>query len=82
LKRSLTPHEDDTLNLLRLFAMSAVGVYLYKSYKQEGSLLGATGKPTKFTVNTDKIVDHFVEDRVLNHHIKKTIFDIKKDMGK
>lgn len=54
----VTPHEDFKLNALRMLAVSTVGYYLYKSFRKEGSLLGATGKNIAFNVDTDKIVDN------------------------
>ena len=56
-KNILFPHTNKSLNVLRLVALVSVGLYFYKVYKTEGSLLGATGKNTKFNLNTDKIVD-------------------------
>lgn len=57
-KNVLTPHDDGSLNLIRALAMGAVGFYLYKSFKKEGSVKNATmGRMSELNVNTDRIVD-------------------------
>lgn len=57
-KNSVTPHDDTNLNVFRLLAMSAVGIYLFKVFKKEGSISTATlGKTSNFDVNTDKLVE-------------------------
>lgn len=56
----IKPHQDNGLNILRLLAIGAVGVYFYRTYKKEGSLLGATGK-THLNVDPEKIVDSVVD---------------------
>lgn len=54
-------HKDKNLNLLRIAAMSAVGVYLYHVYKKQGSLQGVTGNPNgDLYINTDKVVDYIM----------------------
>ena len=53
----ITPHEQKSLNLLRWLAIGVGGIYLYKAYKQEGSLLGATGKVSSINVDTNRLVD-------------------------
>ena len=50
-------HEDQTLNILRIFAFAAVGLYLYKFYRKEGSLGSVTKNPAQFGVNTGKVFD-------------------------
>lgn len=50
-------HSDTTLNLLRVMAFAAVGVYLYKVYKKQGNLAGVSSNPKAFGVNTDKVLD-------------------------
>jgi hypothetical protein len=50
-------HSDSTLNILRLVAFAAVGIYLYKVYKKEGTLTGVSSNPKTFGVNTDKVLD-------------------------
>lgn len=57
-RNMVTPHQDAGLNALRILAVSTVGYYLFKSFKKEGSLLGATGKNIAFNVDTDRIVDN------------------------
>ena len=55
---TVLPHEDDKINMFRLAAMAAMGIYLYKAFKKEGSLSTATmGKLSEFNINTDKLVD-------------------------
>ncbi len=57
-KNAVIAHDDEKLNLFRLVAMTAVGVYLYKTFKKEGSISSATmGRVSHFDVNTDKLVD-------------------------
>lgn len=54
-------HKDKSLNLLRLVAFGAVGVYLYNVYKKQGSLNGVTGNPhQELHINTDKVVDYIM----------------------
>ena len=50
-------HDDKTLNILRVLAFAAVGIYLYKVYKKEGTLSGVSSNPRAFGVNTDKVLD-------------------------
>jgi len=49
-------HQDPKLNLLRYLAFGAVGFYLYKTYRSEGSLGSALGSG-KLSIDTDKMVD-------------------------
>lgn len=49
-------HSDNTLNALRLLAMGAVGFYLYKTYKKEGTL-GNVMPNTRIDIDTDKLSD-------------------------
>jgi hypothetical protein len=53
----MKPHDDKSLNALRLLAMGAVGLYLYKAWAKEGTLAGTLSNPQKFDVNTDRLVD-------------------------
>lgn len=57
-RNMVTPHQDAGLNALRILAVSTVGYYLFKSFKKEGSLLGATGKAVAFNLDTDRIIDN------------------------
>ena len=53
----LKKHDDNLLNILRIVAFGAFGLYLYKVYRKEGSLGSVTKNPQKFAVNTGKLVD-------------------------
>lgn len=68
-KNLIVPHSDTNLNLLRLLALGAVGVYFYKTYKSEGSLIGATGK-SHLQVDHEKIVESVVDLTGLNDNQK------------
>jgi len=76
----VTPHSDLGLNALRLLALSTVGYYFYKSYKKEGSLLGATGKAVAFNVNTDKIVESVAPSLGLDDDQKQTFKSIAQQI--
>ena len=90
----ITPHKDDSLNYLRLLALGVAGIYLFKSYKKEGTLLGATGKDEPLDFNTDKLVEgispfinvpHDQKERVMNdlkcfaHHFKEQVLRWKNE---
>lgn len=49
-------HQDPKLNLLRYLAFGAVGFYLYKTYRSEGSIGSALGAG-KLSIDTDRMVD-------------------------
>lgn len=52
-------HKDKTLNMLRLMAFGAVGVYIYNVYRKQGSLQGITGNPNQeISLNTDRVIDY------------------------
>ena len=78
----LSPHDDKKLNLLRWLTMGVAGFYLYKAYKKEGSLLGATGKVKSIDINTDKIVDSVTPWIDMPQHQKDLISDGLKEFAK
>lgn len=54
-------HQDNALNMLRVAALGLTAYYLYKVNRKEGSLGSVTSNPdAKFTINSDKIVDHIM----------------------
>lgn len=60
--------------------MGAVGFYLYKSFKKEGSVKAATmGKVENFNINTDKIVDSAMPWIQVPEHTRQMISDAAKD---
>lgn len=78
----LSPHEDRSLNLLRWAVMGLAGYYLYKAYKKEGSLLGATGKINSINIDTDKIVDSVTPWIKIPEHQKEIVSDGLKEFAK
>ena len=72
-------HEDKTLNILRLMAFAAVGLYLYKVYKKEGSLTGVSSNPKTFGVNTDKVLDTVLPWVDINHEHKELLRNASKE---
>jgi len=79
-KNVLTPHDDGSLNLIRALAMGAVGFYLYKSFKKEGSVSAATmGKVSEFNINTDRIVDSVMPWVTVPDTHKQMISDAAKE---
>ncbi|MEO5348890.1 MAG: hypothetical protein H7836_04515 [Magnetococcus sp. YQC-3] len=84
-KRNIVvPHQDVGLNALRILAVSTVGYYLYKSFRKEGSLLGATGKDIAFNIDTDRIVEGVAPkiglDRNQTNAIKNVAHQIKNEI--
>jgi hypothetical protein len=52
-------HNDNKLNLLRLIAFGAVGIYLYNVYKKQGNMKGVLGSPnSELRINTDKVIEY------------------------
>lgn len=79
-KNVLTPHDDGSLNLIRALAMGAVGFYLYKSFKKEGSVKTATmGRMSELNINTDRIVDSVMPWVSVPEHHKQMIGDAAKE---
>lgn len=78
----LSPHDNTKLNLLRWLTMGMAGYYLYQAYKQEGSLLGATGKVKSIDINTDKVVDSVSPWINIPDHQKELVIDGLKEFAK
>jgi hypothetical protein len=86
----ITPHEQKSLNLLRWLAIGVGGIYLYKAYKQEGSLLGATGNISKINIDTNKLVDSAMpwikipehQKEIVAEGLKKFADSLKKEIIK
>jgi hypothetical protein len=78
----LSPHEDNSLNLLRLAVMGLAGYYLLKAYKKEGSLLGATGKIKSINVDTDRIVDSVTPWMKIPDEQKRIVSDGLKEFAR
>jgi hypothetical protein len=79
-KNVLAPHEDGGLNWIRALAMGAVGFYLYKSFKKEGSVANATmGRVKEFNINTDRIVDSVMPWVTVPDAHKQMISDAAKE---
>ena len=87
---SLTPHDDKSLNILRLMALGLAGFYLVKAYKKEGSLLGATGKDKPLNFNTNKIVDAIMpfvdipetQKGIVSEGLKEFAYNLKEEILK
>jgi hypothetical protein len=78
----ISPHEDRSLNLLRWAVMGLAGLYLYRAYKKEGSLLGATGKIKSINIDTDRIVDSVTPWINIPEHQKEVVSDGLKEFAK
>lgn len=53
----LTAHSDNSLNILRLVAFSALGYYLYKVQKKQGNLAGFDGSQPSVAPSPERIID-------------------------
>lgn len=84
----IAPHGDKSLNVLRVLSLALAGYYLYRAYRKEGSLKGATGKDKQLDFNTDKIVDSVMpwvkvpeEQRdVVSHGLKEFAYNLKEEI--
>lgn len=50
-------HDDKELKLLRILAMGAVGIYLFRVMKKEGNLANSLGDPAKAKFKTRQMMD-------------------------
>jgi hypothetical protein len=50
-------HDDKELNLLRILAMGAVGVYLFRTFKKEGNLSRTIANPAATQFKTKQMLE-------------------------
>ncbi len=62
--------------------MGLAGYYLYRAYKKEGSLLGATGKIKSINVDTDRIVDSVTPWMKIPEHQRQVVSDGLKEFAR
>lgn len=84
----MAQHSDKTLNILRWVAFGAVGVYLLKTWKTEGSLGRVGPGGTRLDVNTDRMVDslmpwmnlHPIHKEVVREGAKQFLGTLKEEV--
>lgn len=77
----IVPHNDKSLNILRVLSLALAGYYLYRAYRKEGTLKGATGKDRPLDFNTDRIVDSVMPWVKVPDHQKEIVTDGLKEFA-
>lgn len=73
-------HSDKTLQMLRVAAMAAVGLYMYQVWRKQGSLNGVMPNPgDKLAINTDRVVDTVMPWLNINPIHKQMISSMAKE---